>query len=106
MLNNGKSFSKIIQRVILLFIILVLPLIIYHLRFQQNIIQKAAEGEVIRGVAGDLWADIVIGKRSIGEIGAGEVVPDRLYQPGGVIVDTSVSPSFTVTDKYSGIGIW
>lgn len=45
-----------------------------------------------RGYEGDLLADIVIGKRAFEEIGPGEVVPDRLYQPGGVVVDTSVSP--------------
>ncbi len=52
----------------------------------------AAEGAVL-GVANDLWADIVLGKRDFGEIGPGKVVPNKLLNAGGVIVDRSVSPN-------------
>jgi len=46
----------------------------------------------IRGQSYDLWADIVLGKRSFGEISPREVVADKVSSPGGVIVDRSVSP--------------
>ncbi len=46
----------------------------------------------IRGQPNDLWADIVLGKRSFGEISPREVVADKVSSPGGVIVDRSVSP--------------
>lgn len=45
-----------------------------------------------RGQSGDLWADIVIGKRDFGEISPREIVPYKVSSPGGVIVDRSVMP--------------
>lgn len=47
---------------------------------------------IIRGQAGDLWADIVLGKRDFTEISAREIVQYKVNSPGGVIVDRSVSP--------------
>ena len=46
----------------------------------------------VRGVAGDLWADVIIGKRDFTEIIPYEVVPHKVTNPGGVIVDRSVHP--------------
>ena len=46
----------------------------------------------IRGVAGDLWADVVIGKPDFSQIGPHGVVPFKLFNPGGVVVDRSVDP--------------
>ena len=45
-----------------------------------------------RGAPADLWADLQVGKRDFAEITAREVVPYKLQQPGGVVVDRSVSP--------------
>ena len=47
-----------------------------------------------RGIAGDLWADVIIGKPDFSEITPDEVVADKIFVPfgGGVIVDKSVSP--------------
>lgn len=50
------------------------------------------EGPAVRGLAHDLWADLQVGKRDFAEIGPREVVPYKVSAPGGVIVDTSVSP--------------
>ena len=46
----------------------------------------------VRGVAGDLWADVVIGKPDFSQIVPNEVVPFKVFNPGGVVVDRSVDP--------------
>ena len=46
----------------------------------------------VRGVAGDLWADVIIGKPDFSEFTPYEVVPFKVFNPGGVTVDRSVSP--------------
>ena len=46
----------------------------------------------VRGVEGDLWADVVLGKPDFSQSGPDEVVPFKLFNPGGVIVDRSTSP--------------
>ena len=45
-----------------------------------------------RGLAGDLWADVILGKPDFSEIGPGEVVPFKVFNPGGVVIDRSVAP--------------
>ena len=44
---------------------------------------------LVRGVAGDYWADVIIGKPDFSQIGGEEVVPFSLWNPGGVYVDNS-----------------
>ena len=46
----------------------------------------------VRGQAGDLWADVILGKPDFTQIGPGEVVPFKMFNPGGIVVDRSVSP--------------
>ena len=46
----------------------------------------------VRGVAGDLWADVVIGKPDFTQIAPKSVVPFKLFNPGGVVVDRSSAP--------------
>ena len=46
-----------------------------------------------RGVPGDMWADVVLGKPRFGEMGPNEVTGSRVFNPGGVIVDRSVRPN-------------
>jgi subtilase family serine protease/sugar lactone lactonase YvrE len=48
--------------------------------------------EPVRGVEGDLWADVILGKPDFSEITPNEVVPYKVMNPGGVFVDRSVSP--------------
>ena len=45
-----------------------------------------------RGLAGDLWANVILGKPDFSEITPYEVVPHKVFNPGGVIVDRSVDP--------------
>ena len=47
----------------------------------------------VRGVAGDLWADIIIGKPNFGEITPNQMSANRVFNTGGVTVDTSVRPN-------------
>ena len=46
----------------------------------------------IRGIAGDHWADVVIGKSDFAQIGDNNVVPYKVFNPGGVVVDRSLDP--------------
>jgi hypothetical protein len=54
-------------------------------------IQTQESSCAIRGVAGDLWADVVIGQRDFTEINPNEIVPDKVFNPGGVVIDNSGS---------------
>ncbi|HEY5037900.1 MAG TPA: hypothetical protein VIJ93_02395, partial [bacterium] len=47
----------------------------------------------MRGPAGDLWADIVIGKSGFGEATENDPDAKRLFNVGGVLVDHSVTPN-------------
>jgi hypothetical protein len=47
----------------------------------------------VRGAAGDLWADKVIGHADFGEHMPNAITGNRLFNPGGVIVDRSVRPN-------------
>ena len=47
---------------------------------------------LVRGVAGDLWADVVIGKPDFAQLASKSIVPFKLLNPGGVVVDRSVDP--------------
>lgn len=46
----------------------------------------------VRGIAGDLWADVVLGKPDFSEIARNRVVPFKLFNPGGILVDLSTGP--------------
>lgn len=101
-LKNKKLFSSLAV-ISLITVLLALTLTSF---FSKNfsLIKKASENEkntvselgggqgVVRGVSGDFWADVEVGKRDFSEIGPNEVVPYKLFNPGGVAVDRSVSP--------------
>ncbi|MXY22703.1 MAG: tetratricopeptide repeat protein [Dehalococcoidia bacterium] len=46
----------------------------------------------IRGISGDLWADVILGKPDFSEIATNRVVPFKLFNPGGILVDRSSNP--------------
>ncbi len=47
----------------------------------------------VRGASGDLWADVIIGKPNFGEITPNQMSANRVFNTGGVTVDTSVRPN-------------
>ena len=47
----------------------------------------------VRGVTGDLWADVIIGQPNFGDFTPLQVASTRLFQPGGVEVDRTVKPN-------------
>ncbi len=57
-----------------------------------NSITEAPLGQPVRGRAGDLWADVILGKADFSEIGPGEIVPYKTFNPGGVVIDRSATP--------------
>ena len=46
----------------------------------------------VRGKSGDHWADVIIGKPDFSQIAMKSVVPFKVNNPTGVLVDRSVSP--------------
>lgn len=46
----------------------------------------------VRGIEGDLWADTILGKTDFSEIATNRVVPFKLFNPGGILIDRSTNP--------------
>ena len=47
----------------------------------------------IRGSAGDLWADAILGQADFGQVTPNRVQPNRVFNPNGVLVDRTVTPN-------------
>src|SRR5215216_6678450 len=47
----------------------------------------------VRGVIGDLWADVIIGQPGFGQVTPNQVVANKVFNPGGVLVDRTVVPN-------------
>src|SRR4051812_21109057 len=58
----------------------------------ENVGTQAEALSAPRGNAGDLIADVEVGRRDFTELAPREIVPDKVSSPGGVVVDRSVSP--------------
>ncbi len=54
---------------------------------------RAPSRSPVRGVAGDCWADLIIGHHDFSEITPNEVTDSRVFNVGGVLVDRSVRPN-------------
>ena len=50
------------------------------------------DSPVVRGQVGDLWADVILGQPDFSEITPNQVVPYKLFNPGGVTVDRTSNP--------------
>ena len=71
-----------------------LLLVVVPMRFSSRAAKPALPtSNPVRGVPGDLWADIVLGKPDFGEMGPNQVTGSRVFNPGGVIIDRSVTPN-------------
>jgi hypothetical protein len=55
-------------------------------------VRSESEALLLRGQAGDQFADSEVGRRAFTEIEPREIVPDKVNIPGGVTVDRTVSP--------------
>ena len=51
-----------------------------------------AETSAVRGVSGDLWADVILGQPDFSQITPNQVVPFKVFNPGGIVVDRSTDP--------------
>ncbi len=88
------SKKQLLALVFLLLLVLAIPVTLYLVKQTQVFKPKAVTTSgPIRGVAGDLWADVIIGKPDFSEINPGTTVDNKLWIPHGVIVDRSVSPN-------------
>lgn len=89
-----KDTSKKVKvyGVIVLAIVGVLTLSLVNSHQQSlNIKAQTTNTQVTRGVAGDSWADIILGKSSFGEVVPNSVVPGHAFFPRSVVVDRSNS---------------
>lgn len=66
--------------------------ILAHDRFTCGSPRPFPPTSAIRGIEGDLWADVVIGKPDFTQIAMKSVVPFKVNNPTGVVVDRSVDP--------------
>jgi hypothetical protein len=87
-IKNGKLLSLLGT----LFILAVIPITVY-LTLTSRSLTPRAEGPAIRGSAGDMWADVIIGDRDFAEISNGFVNPQRVSYSGGAVVDRDTSGS-------------
>jgi len=53
----------------------------------------SSAAQPVRGLAGDLWADVVLGQPDFGTVSPNRVVANRLFNPNGVLVDRTVVPN-------------
>jgi regulation of enolase protein 1 (concanavalin A-like superfamily)/sugar lactone lactonase YvrE len=53
----------------------------------------SAPAAPVRGAAGDLWADVILGQRDFTEVTPNRVTANRLFNPNGVLVDRTVTPN-------------
>ncbi len=61
--------------------------------YQITLGQSTPPSVAVRGVAGDLWADKILGQFDFNEFMPNRVTANRVFNPGGVIVDRSVRPN-------------
>lgn len=85
---------------LILFVFFLLVFVFYAISQRLSFLKKAAgpqlsesSAQPVRGQAGDLWADVVLGQRNFNEINPYETVADRLFNPGGVVIDKTVTPN-------------
>ena len=76
-----------------LFCLLMLSLFINPAVAAAPLQRRATQSGPIRGVPNDLWADIVLGKPDFSGMVPNEVTGSRVFNPGGVVIDRSVTPN-------------
>jgi hypothetical protein len=94
-LKNSRHSYLVLLCGLLSFTILTVVFLTVHPEFNPLVpaaYNLSAGGTVLtRGASGDLWADLVIGQRDFSEINPNEVVADKVFNPGGIVVDNSAT---------------
>lgn len=95
--STTSSIRNILRLGTMFFFIFALGAGIYLSRQTQNTASKAATNQsvstAVRGKAGDLWADIVLGHVDFNQATPNETVPFKLFNPLGTIVDRTSQPN-------------
>ncbi|HSX58189.1 MAG TPA: Ig-like domain-containing protein [Candidatus Saccharimonadales bacterium] len=82
----SQNRKQLLSLVATIFILVAIPVTVWlALNARQN--APKAAGGVVRGQAGDLWGDIVLGKKDFTEIAPGIINTTHVTKPGGVVVD-------------------
>ncbi len=81
--SNKKNLLSLVSTIVIL---VAIPITVYVVLNAREPSSKAS-GSVVRGQAGDLWADNILGKRDFTEISAGKIVPNKTNRAGGIVVD-------------------
>lgn len=99
LLNKRYLNQKGVTHIFLLISLVVIAIVLITQPFNnikdflKNFYQTEKVYAVSRGVAGDLWADVILGKSDFSEITPFTVTPNKLFLPHGVIVDRTASPN-------------
>ncbi len=81
--------------------VIILPLTVFNLvnrqpdplRSQADALSTPFPSPAVRGVPGDVWADVVLGKNDFNQGVPNQVVAWKLLNPGGTVVDRNVRPN-------------
>src|SRR3989338_8979056 len=89
------SIRQKVGLISILFSLITLPIAFFLSQSDQDVEINAIEidNRVVRGKSGDRWADLVLGKIDFNQAGPNEVTPFKVNNPGGTIVDRSVTPN-------------
>ena len=90
-INPPYSRKDLLPILATIFILVAIPLTVFAV-FNIRSYQPKAASQSVRGVSGDLWADVILGQRDFGELSRGEILPYNVRKVGGVLVDRSTNP--------------
>ncbi|MBI2326525.1 hypothetical protein HYU91_04000 [Candidatus Collierbacteria bacterium] len=89
---------KILRLVVPVILLVFLIVLLFNFQKIRTQLQSKASGPSTaiignHGLPGDLWSDIVIGQIDFNQSGPDQVVPFKVFNPGGVIIDRSRRPN-------------
>ena len=90
-INPPYTTKKLLITLGTLVILVSIPITVISILNSRGFQPKAAT--LPRGLAGDLWADIIIGQPDFSEITSWVTLPNRLFLTHGVIVDRTSTPN-------------
>ena len=90
-----RKILLLVVPVILFVLLIVLVFNFQKIRTQLQSKASSPTNTIIgnHGLPGDLWSDVVIGQIDFNQSGPDQVVPFKVFNPGGVIIDRSRRPN-------------
>lgn len=92
-LTSKVGFKKGLVLVSIVLVFFSLFATAFLLNRSKSIIPEKSQAVGVRGTAGDFWADVVIGQPDFTEGSPKEKVANKVFNPGGVLIDRSIKPN-------------